>query len=317
SVVDRVGVLVHVHDEQRGPPAEAVRVVRQPVGVRRALVWIEGEHDPARSSGQGSSRLPELPLPRFERAVVRLDHLRDRPARLAVATEVSEVEFVQHHRVGRDQLLALERARLEGRGVLDELAELLLDHVQTLHRAGIVVLVVRAEELLGQPLELRGVEGERAGLMVAAVCRRVVRLCHGISSFRGFQAGERDQPRARHHRERLASCEFHETSWSPQVAPIIVRSSRPITPAATMTSGSGTRFTYTSAPSVARAMTAVGTSTMARRPSTIPAPAMAPVAAAVTPSTNPFTARLPAKRRKYGAGMITNKYHGTNTPRAA
>ena len=48
----------------------------------------------------------------------------------------------------------------------------------------------------------------------------------------------------------------------------------------------------------------------ARRPSTNAAPAMAPVAAAVTPSTKAFTRGLSAKRRKYGAGMIDEQVAG-------
>src|SRR5262245_47127113 len=81
-----------------------------------------------------------------------------------------------------------------------------------------------------------------------------------------------------------------------QPPPLTVRIMRPIIPAATMTRGSGTRFTYTSVASVPMAISPVGTSKIARRPSTTAAPAIAPVAAAVTPSTKAFTARFPAKR---------------------
>jgi hypothetical protein len=49
-------------------------------------------------------------------------------------------------------------------------------------------------------------------------------------------------------------------------------------------------------------MAAAPTSTIARRPSTKAAPAIAPVAAAVTPSTNARMLPLRDHRRKWGAG---------------
>jgi len=61
---------------------------------------------------------------------------------------------------------------------------------------------------------------------------------------------------------------------------------KPTTPDAAISAGSGMRFIVVMTPSVTAQIRTVGTSTRARRPSTITAPAMAPVAAAVTPSTN-------------------------------
>lgn len=78
-------------------------------------------------------------------------------------------------------------------------------------------------------------------------------------------------------------------------------------PARTMTSGSGTRFVFKRMARVAAAIKEVGMSKMALLPSTNAAPAIAPVAAAVTPSTNDFNCGLFAKRRKYGAGITTNR----------
>src|SRR6266702_3904613 len=69
--------------------------------------------------------------------------------------------------------------------------------------------------------------------------------------------------------------------------------------------------------SVTMQMSAVGTSTMARRPSPITAPAIAPVAAAVTPSTNALMRGLSATRRKCCSASTVTKYTGANTPIAA
>ena len=72
----------------------------------------------------------------------------------------------------------------------------------------------------------------------------------------------------------------------------------PTTPAAMMTSGSGTRRTRSSTSIVSTAMPTVAASVIARRPRTTTAPAIAPVAAAVTPSTAAFRCRLAVTRWK-------------------
>src|SRR5438094_332328 len=54
-----------------------------------------------------------------------------------------------------------------------------------------------------------------------------------------------------------------------------------------------------------------------RRPRITAAPAIAPGAAAVTPSTNPFTCRFFATRWKCGATRTTTRYTGRKTPIAA
>ena len=65
-----------------------------------------------------------------------------------------------------------------------------------------------------------------------------------------------------------------------------------------MTSGSGIFLKRLKISQVESAMPTVVTSMRARRPSTKAAPAIAPVAAAVTPSTKARTFGLSAKRRK-------------------
>src|SRR5262249_22208576 len=71
----------------------------------------------------------------------------------------------------------------------------------------------------------------------------------------------------------------------------------PTTPAARMSSGSGTFLVRMSTTSAPRAIKAVGTSMMARLPRMNAAPAMAPVAAAVSPLTNALICRFWANRR--------------------
>jgi len=68
---------------------------------------------------------------------------------LAVATEVSEVHLVQDHRIGELELGGLEAGDGEPGCVGTDLRQRLLDLVQVLHRAGVVVVVVRHQQLLG------------------------------------------------------------------------------------------------------------------------------------------------------------------------
>src|SRR5215207_1242873 len=92
----------------------------------------------------------------------------------------------------------------------------------------------------------------------------------------------------------------------------------PATPAARMSNGSGTfRFDHTNS-AIAKANTSqVGTSISARRPSTMAAPAIAPVAPAVIPSTTARSCRLWEKRWYQRARRTTNRYVGRKTPIAA
>src|SRR5262249_10520917 len=73
-------------------------------------------------------------------------------------------------------------------------------------------------------------------------------------------------------------------------------SARPIRPATRMTSGSGTFFTQVRTASVAPRIIPVGRSPPARRPRPYAAPAIAPVAAPETPSTNARTDAFSATR---------------------
>jgi hypothetical protein len=84
-----------------------------------------------------------------------------------------------------------------------------------------------------------------------------------------------------------------------------------------MSAGSGSLRTLTTTNSATAKMATVGRSTIARRPRTQAAPAMAPAAAAVTPPTNAFTRSSRDHRRTLGASRITTSQGGRKTPAAA
>src|SRR5256885_17106532 len=94
-------------------------------------------------------------------------------------------------------------------------------------------------------------------------------------------------------------------------------STSPTIPAARINTGSGIFLGTSRSTKVTSAMRIVGPSVSARRPSITAAPAMAPVAAAVTPSTNAFTCRFLATRWKWGAKSTVMRYTGRKTPIAA
>jgi hypothetical protein len=107
---------------------------------------------------------------------------------------------------------------------------------------------------------------------------------------RGSGATERegsDEERTDHHTDHGLSTPFRKI---------------PASPAATMISGSWSFLNFTSRPTVTRPMMTVGGSTNARRPRTNPAPAMAPVAAAVTPSTKALMLAFFREAPKVGRG---------------
>jgi hypothetical protein len=84
------------------------------------------------------------------------------PPRLARRAEPVEEELMKDHRVHRDELLALEPVDDKSRSAREiELGELLLDEVEALHRAAIVVLVVADDRPLGHALDSRRIAAER------------------------------------------------------------------------------------------------------------------------------------------------------------
>jgi hypothetical protein len=74
--------------------------------------------------------------------------------------------------------------------------------------------------------------------------------------------------------------------------------------------GSGSFLNFQSNPSVTTPISAVGMSMMDRCPNTTTAPAIAPMAATVTPSTNAATPGILPYFLNKGAGITVSKYAG-------
>src|SRR5258706_4198830 len=129
-------------------------VVQQPVLARRP-----GKQCPTRAAAQRRRKASEFRAPALERAEVarQADAESRRLAgwfEFAVAAEAGEIEFVQSHRVGRDQLLALEAVQaVDGRVRPIDCRELGADRMQPLDGAAVVVLVMGLQQAFRKPAQ--------------------------------------------------------------------------------------------------------------------------------------------------------------------
>ena len=104
SEVHLIGVLVHVHDEERVARREHLGVVTGPCGAERAGVELEAEDDPADASAESGSGCSEVLFPARRGAVGLAERFVDRARALAVAAEVSEVCLVERFRIPEGEL---------------------------------------------------------------------------------------------------------------------------------------------------------------------------------------------------------------------
>src|SRR5438132_8583057 len=85
AVVHLVGVLVHVHDENRQCRGRTVSVIGHPVVLELPRVQVEAQHDPAGSATEPRADPPELGLLGVEAAEGLCDRLALTIAGLAAA----------------------------------------------------------------------------------------------------------------------------------------------------------------------------------------------------------------------------------------
>ena len=216
-------MLVHVQRQQRHAAGQRVRVVGRPLVDQRALARLEHQQHPARAATQRLAHRDELVAPALDAAEVGLQRqLHGRLHRLAVTAQAGEVQLVQQHRVGGDQLFALQAVELEARhasanGVGGELRA---NGVEPLHGAAVVVLVVAARS--AWPTGRAGRRLERQGLNQASM-RRLLQRHEGIQQ-RDRQARGGTARQQRHHAD-LEAKQRHR-GRRPRSAPTARRSAR-------------------------------------------------------------------------------------------
>ena len=139
------------------------RVVGRP-GVDQPLVaGVPSQDHPARAAAFGLAHRDELRPPPLEGPEITGEGVGERRAGAALfGTEPGKIDFMQDHRIGRDQFLALQPVyQVSGRLGVIEPGQLLGDLIEPFHRAGVVVGVVAGENLFRQTFDLRRVERHR------------------------------------------------------------------------------------------------------------------------------------------------------------
>jgi hypothetical protein len=141
--IDVIGVLVHIERQDRRAAGQRVAMICGPLIDELAIMGGPGQQHPARAAAECLSHCNKFSAPARERAKVPNDGITQRATRLALIPQPVEEYLVKGHRVHRDRLFALESIDEKTRRIGKiEFAKLLLDEIEALHRASVIVLVV-------------------------------------------------------------------------------------------------------------------------------------------------------------------------------
>src|SRR6266478_1933130 len=139
SVVDVIGMLVHIEREDGRPASQCVAMVRGPLIDEFAIARRPRQQNPAGTSAERFAHRYEFRAPPLERAEIAGQHFLEGSIRLALITEAIEEMLMEDHRIHGDKFFTLEAVDQEGRRVgIIKFGELLSDKIQPLHRAAIV-----------------------------------------------------------------------------------------------------------------------------------------------------------------------------------
>src|SRR3954466_11857507 len=139
-------------------------MVSRPERAHVVALEVVRQDDPSAAACEAQPGQAEQLLPGAERTVGASDGPLDPAAGTPVTAHIPEIQLVQRGGIRERQLALLQRGDEQGRSVLRDASQLLLRTVQVPDRAAIVVLVMRNDEPLRQPLQPGGVEWERADL---------------------------------------------------------------------------------------------------------------------------------------------------------
>src|SRR5262245_45477200 len=103
-------MLVHIHDHQRTAERRMMLVIPRPVVVKHAGMEVIPESYPSGSTSERVPGLFELRFPHIVTTPGQSDGEEDIAARLAIASQVLEIEIVHDDGPGANQLLAFEVA---------------------------------------------------------------------------------------------------------------------------------------------------------------------------------------------------------------
>src|SRR5215471_276132 len=130
-IIDVIGVFVHVEGEDRHPTRQTARMIRRPLIDQLGIPRGVHQEDPA---GAPAQRLPhghELALPALVAPEIPCERLAQRGIRRTLSAQTVKVEFVENHRIGRDEFLALQTIDdKDGRSRDIQRGELVCDRIQ-------------------------------------------------------------------------------------------------------------------------------------------------------------------------------------------
>ncbi|OMP13544.1 hypothetical protein COLO4_01454 [Corchorus olitorius] len=267
AVVHVIRVLVHVESQDRRGTRQRMRMVGSPLVDQSLVSRGVSEQHPARAATQRLAHRREFGLPARNRAEIAFDGILQPTFQRPAITEAVEVHLVQDHRIRGDQFLALQAIEHE-------------------HRCGCHIECGqfsrdRVQSLHGTTVVVLVVADDqllRQTGKLGRVTRQWLQLIgHDVFSHNGVQ--------------------WCSSGYA----------AKPIRAAPATITGSDSFLNFSSSTTVTTASSAVGISTIERLASTITAPVMAPMAAAVTPSTNARIAGSLPYFLKYGAGKMVKR----------
>src|SRR5262249_42456408 len=101
-------MLVHIERQNRCAPGERVAMVGRPLVNQFAIAWRPRQQHPSRAAAERFSHGDKLGSPTCKRTKISSNCFEEWATRLTLLAQSIKEEFVQDHRIHRNQLLALE-----------------------------------------------------------------------------------------------------------------------------------------------------------------------------------------------------------------
>src|SRR5262249_59983970 len=139
----------------RGPLVNQVAVARRP-----------RQQYPSGAATQCFSHRNEFGTPALESTEITRDRIAQSGPRLALIAESVKEQLTQDHRIGRDQLFALESVNQETSGFVEfELRKLFIDEIQPFDGAAVIIVVMADDQPLRHAFDPGWVTGQRLHLI--------------------------------------------------------------------------------------------------------------------------------------------------------
>src|SRR4051812_10324806 len=159
-------MLVHVERKDRLAARQGGRVIHRPLVDELLIARRPAQQHPARTAAQRLADRREFGPPVGDAFEIPYERLAQGTLGLPARAERGKKELMQYHRIGCDQLFALETIDDEDRSRRKvELLQLSGDRIETLNRAAVIVVVVTADESFRHAFDPGWVTGKRLHLI--------------------------------------------------------------------------------------------------------------------------------------------------------